>query len=371
LNPYRYCGNDPLNAVDPSGLQREFSGTGGSAQSSASSGLSPVNITDPYGISAPFPGAFDSSFPFNPRSIEVSDRSEARTDIAGVKYHVQRDWTGETIGVTDEFGGPGYLTMDKYTGDVEFHPSGAITPEEPSSLQIWLGLPAAFVGGQAVSSLAASWKAVATTLKVGGVLTTGAMAYTTEEYVRAAYVSAQAGDKASMWENIEDAVLASVATIATAYGTYRAFAVGDGSTVQTPGSPRGSVTRLVVTDSRGNVVGEVPLVTARTPGGNPYAKLADHPSVGSGKKFTGTQKANIYQENMTRNEGVLRSDLNGEELVMPSKSVKGVTPPTNEAQIDHIIPRKPADPNVTPGSNSYGNAQVLSRKQNRLKSNRE
>jgi hypothetical protein len=182
-----------------------------------------------------------------------------------VKYHVQRDWTRETIGVTDEFGGPGYLTMDKYTGDVEFHPSGAITPEEPSSLQIWLGLPAAFVGGQAVSSLAASSKAVATTLKVGGVLTTGAMAYTTEEYVRAAYVSAQAGDKASMWENIEDATLAGVATIASAYGTYRAFAVGDGSTVQTPGSPRGSATRLVVTDSRGNVVGEVPLVTARAP----------------------------------------------------------------------------------------------------------
>ena len=59
--------------------------------------------------------------------------------------------------------------------------------------------------------------------------------------------------------------------------------------------------------------------------------LTDSPSVGPGKNFTQTQKANIYQENMANNGGVLRSDLNGEELVMPSKSVKGVTPPTNEA----------------------------------------
>ena len=72
---------------------------------------------------------------------------------------------------------------------------------------------------------------------------------------------------------------------------------------------------------------------------------------------------------MANNGGVLRSDLNGEELVMPSKSVKGVTPPTNEAQIDHNIPRNPADPNVPPGTNSYNNARVFSRQQNRIKSN--
>ncbi len=105
------------------------------------------------------------------------------------------------------------------------------------------------------------------------------------------------------------------------------------------------------------------------PNANPYSNLTDSPSVGPGKNFTQTQKANIYQENMANNGGVLRSDLNGEELVMPSKSVKGVTPPTNEAQIDHNIPRNPADPNVPPGTNSYNNARVLSRQQNRIKSN--
>ncbi len=104
--------------------------------------------------------------------------------------------------------------------------------------------------------------------------------------------------------------------------------------------------------------------------GGPYSNLEDSPSVGPGKKFTATQKSNIYQQNMEKNGGVLRSDLDGQELVMPSKSQAGVTPPTNEAQIDHVVARKPADPGVAPGTNSYSNAQVLSRQQNRDKSNK-
>ena len=54
---------------------------------------------------------------------------------------------------------------------------------------------------------------------------------------------------------------------------------------------------------------------------------------------------------------------------MSKKSKKGVKPPDNEAQIDHIDAKTPKDSNVTPGSNSYKNAQVLSRKNNRAKSN--
>lgn len=72
---------------------------------------------------------------------------------------------------------------------------------------------------------------------------------------------------------------------------------------------------------------------------------------------------------MNDNGGVLRSDLDGQELVMPRKSQSGVTPPPNEAQIDHIVPKKPADSNIQQGTNSYNNAQVLSREQNRKKSN--
>lgn len=57
--------------------------------------------------------------------------------------------------------------------------------------------------------------------------------------------------------------------------------------------------------------------------------------------------------------------MSGQVLIKPSKSQKGVTPPDNEWQIDHIKARSKG------GSNSYSNAQVLSRKENRLKSNKE
>lgn len=101
-----------------------------------------------------------------------------------------------------------------------------------------------------------------------------------------------------------------------------------------------------------------------------YGNLADPLSVGSGKNFTQAQKANIYQQNRELNGGVLRSDLDGEVLVMPTKSLKGITPPTNSAQIDHVDPRKPADIKALPGTNSYSNAQILSGPQNRSKSNK-
>ena len=101
----------------------------------------------------------------------------------------------------------------------------------------------------------------------------------------------------------------------------------------------------------------------------PYANLVDSPFVGPGKAFTASQKAKILQQNLGANGGVLRSDLNGEILVLPSKSVRGVTPPANEAQIDHILARMPNNPRAPPGSNSFENAQVLSRAQNRAKSN--
>ena len=99
-------------------------------------------------------------------------------------------------------------------------------------------------------------------------------------------------------------------------------------------------------------------------GKGPYSHLDDPASVGTGKDFTAAQKKNIIEENMKKNGGVVKSDLSGQELVKPSKSQKGVTPPENEWQIDHINAKDNG------GSNSYSNAQVLSRKENRLKSNK-
>ena len=65
---------------------------------------------------------------------------------------------------------------------------------------------------------------------------------------------------------------------------------------------------------------------------------------------------------MKRNGGVVRSDGDGRILTRPSKSSKGVTPNPDEWQIDHIYPKSLG------GSNSNSNAQVLSRQENRLKS---
>lgn len=93
----------------------------------------------------------------------------------------------------------------------------------------------------------------------------------------------------------------------------------------------------------------------------PYANLVDPPDVGPGKDFTATQKAQIIQQNKKVNGGVVRSDLSGIELIQPLKSMKGVTPSPLEWQIDHIVPKSAG------GTNSFANAQVLSRYENRLK----
>jgi len=122
-----------------------------------------------------------------------------------------------------------------------------------------------------------------------------------------------------------------------------------------------------------NIITYIPDLFGPPPGPNgypgPYGNLEDPPNVGPGKDFTPEQKKKIYDENRRRNGGKLLDDDTGQPLEPPKKSRRGVKPPPNEAQVDHIIPKKPANPNIPPGTNSYKNAKVISRQRNRAKSN--
>lgn len=92
-----------------------------------------------------------------------------------------------------------------------------------------------------------------------------------------------------------------------------------------------------------------------------YEHLPPPKHVAPGKDATRMQIREIRKENLKRNSGTLRDDETGAELVMPQQSKKGITPPRNEAHIDHIIPK------AVDGTNDYTNFRVISRQQNLAK----
>jgi RHS repeat-associated protein len=83
-----------------------------------------------------------------------------------------------------------------------------------------------------------------------------------------------------------------------------------------------------------------------------------------GKPFTQAQKREFLEQNAQRNGGELKSDLSGEPLVKAQQSKAGVTPPANEAHIDHIKPKS------MDGTNAPDNEQVISRAENLAKGNK-
>ena len=111
------------------------------------------------------------------------------------------------------------------------------------------------------------------------------------------------------------------------------------------------------------------LSTSLTESMGPAAHLWALPSdavagKGPGSRFTQKDKDAVKQDNASRNEGKNRCANCGVETVPGEQHKKGVTPPKNETQVDHVIPRAkggPGDPD---------NGQVLCRECNIEKSDK-
>lgn len=84
----------------------------------------------------------------------------------------------------------------------------------------------------------------------------------------------------------------------------------------------------------------------------------------SGKNFTKQGKQQVIDENRANNGGTTTCESCGVETTPAQKSQRGVSPPRNETQVDHIVPKSRG------GQGRPENGQVLCRGCNRTKSNR-
>jgi hypothetical protein len=95
-----------------------------------------------------------------------------------------------------------------------------------------------------------------------------------------------------------------------------------------------------------------------------YSHIADPKNLDASTKPTPRQVREMKEANRAQNGGTLRDDVTGEEMVDSAKSERGVTPPPNEAQVDHVIPVDAG------GTRTQKNLELRTQYNNRLKSNR-
>jgi hypothetical protein len=89
-----------------------------------------------------------------------------------------------------------------------------------------------------------------------------------------------------------------------------------------------------------------------------------NPSDVTKSKPTPRQVQEMKRLNRRQNEGLLRDDVTGEEMVDSAKSKRGIRPRSNEVQVDHV---KPVDAG---GTREQSNLLLRTRKNNRAKSNK-
>ena len=84
----------------------------------------------------------------------------------------------------------------------------------------------------------------------------------------------------------------------------------------------------------------------------------------AGKAFTPQGKKNVIEINKANHQGVTTCENCGVKTIPAQQSQKGITPPKNETQVDHVTPK------ASGGSGTPDNGQVLCRDCNIKKSNK-
>ncbi|NUQ78915.1 MAG: HNH endonuclease [Polyangiaceae bacterium] len=95
-----------------------------------------------------------------------------------------------------------------------------------------------------------------------------------------------------------------------------------------------------------------------------YSHIGDPKNVSASPKPTPRQVREMKAANRAHNGGELKSDLSGKPMLDSGKSQRGIVPPANEAQVDHIVPIDKG------GTRTQSNLRLITREENRAKWNK-